>query len=594
MSAPRFGSPLFWSLFVLAILKGFLFYGIAQEPFFLEPQIDGKRYHLWAQKIASGQWLSPEPFYQEPLYPYLLGLLYVITGPHLWSMALAQTLLSVLTAYLLFQFTFRLFDARAAWCTLLLYALFGMLYFYEIQPIKTTCVLFTTILFFHCCLIPSKRFSFFSGLTLGALILLRGNTFFLLPWFCLWKGFHHRTLVFWMLLGCAFPISLTTIHNYHACGEFILTSYQGGSNFYIGNNPKASGVYMPLRAGRQTPEYEGPDAVELASKLSGKPLAYHEVSRFWFQQAFEYLWNNPQEWLKLWLKKALLFFAPQEFPDGFAYRFFRNLYPWYHLFFVGYGLVCLLAIRACFQISYRHPTIQLLLFYWVGTFCSLVPFYIFSRYRLPVVIALLPLAGFACRYYRWLAIALVLGFLGEYALPWDSTPSHFILGNLYQKRYQHTHHPEDLKRAIQEYQNAVNKNLPFPEAWTALGNLYLHEKKITQAEYCFRQSIQQNAFFVKALYALGGILISKAQHQPPQERKRLLEEAQYHLEIALQEDPRSYQSLANLGVVYWNYWLLNPKDEKALAQAKYLIQQALTLQPEDFQIQRVWQTLQKY
>ena len=509
-------------------------------------------------------------------------------------MAIFQISLSLSTAYLLFQFTARLFDSAAAWASFLLYALFGMLYFYEIQPIKTACVLWTTLVFFHLCLLKTKKTSLASGIALGALILLRGNTFLLLPWLCLWKWIHHRALVFWMLLGCLFPISLTTIHNYLACGEFILTSYQGGSNFYIGNNPKASGVYMPLRAGRQTPEYEGPDAVEIASKLAGRPLQYHEVSQFWFHLAWTYLWNHPAEWAKLWFKKALFFFSPQEFADGIAYRFFRNLYPWYHLFFVGYGFLWLLAFRAFFQLQYRNPTIQLLLLYLIGTFCSLVPFYIFSRYRLPVIIALLPFAGFACRYRRWLITALILGIVCEYAIPWDDTPSYYIFGNLYLKRYYSSQNPQDLKQSLHAYQKATEKNLPFPEAWTAMGNLYLQQKNLAQAEYCYRQALQQNTFFEKALYSLAGILLSKSKNDPPPERKRMLQEAQHYLETALQEEPNSYPALANLGMVYWNYWRLDPRSETALYRAKYLIQKALQLQPDDLQLQSVWQTLQKY
>jgi hypothetical protein len=37
---------------------------------------DGEPYHRWALRIAGGDWLGRGVFYQAPLYPYLLALVY--------------------------------------------------------------------------------------------------------------------------------------------------------------------------------------------------------------------------------------------------------------------------------------------------------------------------------------------------------------------------------------------------------------------------------------------------------------------------------------------------------------------------------------
>ena len=44
---------------------------------------DSRGYDEWARRIAGGDWLGHEVFYQAPLYPYLLGVIYAIAGRHL-------------------------------------------------------------------------------------------------------------------------------------------------------------------------------------------------------------------------------------------------------------------------------------------------------------------------------------------------------------------------------------------------------------------------------------------------------------------------------------------------------------------------------
>src|SRR5436189_5511181 len=41
---------------------------------------DSRQYDLWAQQIAGGQWLGSEIFYQTPLYPYLLAVVFKLAG----------------------------------------------------------------------------------------------------------------------------------------------------------------------------------------------------------------------------------------------------------------------------------------------------------------------------------------------------------------------------------------------------------------------------------------------------------------------------------------------------------------------------------
>ena len=91
-----------------------------------------------------------------------------------------------------------------------------------------------------------------------------------------------------------------------AGGELILTTYQGGTNFYIGNHQGALGVYTPIRQGRETPAFEGRDAVLEASQRSGRQLSPAQVSRFWFREGLHFARQHPGEFLRLQGVKLLL------------------------------------------------------------------------------------------------------------------------------------------------------------------------------------------------------------------------------------------------------------------------------------------------
>ena len=60
------------------LLRSLYIWQIADAPFFELRIGDGEAYHLWAQRIAAGDWLGQDVFYQAPLYPYFLAVVYRI------------------------------------------------------------------------------------------------------------------------------------------------------------------------------------------------------------------------------------------------------------------------------------------------------------------------------------------------------------------------------------------------------------------------------------------------------------------------------------------------------------------------------------
>ena len=68
-------------IFVVALTLRLIYLAqIVDVPFYQIPIMDAQAYDAWAQRIAAGDWVGSEAFYQVPAYPYLLAVLYRAFG----------------------------------------------------------------------------------------------------------------------------------------------------------------------------------------------------------------------------------------------------------------------------------------------------------------------------------------------------------------------------------------------------------------------------------------------------------------------------------------------------------------------------------
>src|SRR5262249_48442352 len=63
---------------------------ISHAPFFDVLMGDARGYDEWARQIAAGDWIGKEVFYQAPLYPYFLGVIYAVAGHSLMAVRVVQ------------------------------------------------------------------------------------------------------------------------------------------------------------------------------------------------------------------------------------------------------------------------------------------------------------------------------------------------------------------------------------------------------------------------------------------------------------------------------------------------------------------------
>jgi hypothetical protein len=206
-----------------------------------------------------------------------------------------------------------------------------------------------------------------------------------------WAGFALRGGAFG--LGVVLLLAPVAWRNGKVGGSYLPTTSQGGVNFYIGNNPRADGTYRPVAPGRQTPAFERLEAARIARQEAGRPLSPAEVSRFWLGKALRWAAAHPGDWLRLQLAKLALFWSWYEWPDAVDYYFVRGLSPVYRLPLLEFGGATLLAAAGLLLARRRRRALAPALLFFVAWMLSTVAFFLFSRYRLPAMPALLLLAG---------------------------------------------------------------------------------------------------------------------------------------------------------------------------------------------------------
>src|SRR5262249_52352131 len=140
-------------------------------------------------------------------------------------------------------------------------------------------------------------------------------------------------------------LGATALRNRVAGGEWVLTTAQGGQNFYLGNNSEnRSGEYEPLPFVGANPKSEQKDFAREAERRTGRSLRASEVSSFWFREAFRFVREEPGAWAALLVRKAKLFFGSYEVPDNLDYYESKRASPLLRLPLPGFGLVAPLAL----------------------------------------------------------------------------------------------------------------------------------------------------------------------------------------------------------------------------------------------------------
>jgi 4-amino-4-deoxy-L-arabinose transferase-like glycosyltransferase/Tfp pilus assembly protein PilF len=402
---------------VALALRGLYLAQASDAPLFDMLLMDGAAYKAWGSRIAAGDWLGSEVFYQAPLYPYFLALIELVFGDGLGAIRAVQALLGALSCGLLFLAGAWFFSRRIGWIAGLALAFYPPALFFDglIQKASLGGVLVTALLALlgrarHA---PSRTLWLAVGATLGALMATREETVLLVPVvlaasFLLSRGRAHvPSCVAATLGGLALVLAPIAARNAHVGGEFVLTTSQAGTNFYIGNHEGARGVYEPLLPGRGNTAFERNDARELAEQAEGRPLTPNEVSSHWFGRSFEWIAAHPGAWAALLARKFALALNAYEIPDYEDQDYYAEhsgLLRWL-AYLLHLGVVAPLAAAGVYLCWPQRREFAVLLALGAVLLLGVTLFYVFARYRYPLApIALLFAAAAVVRVREaWLA-----------------------------------------------------------------------------------------------------------------------------------------------------------------------------------------------
>ena len=568
---------------------------LRDAPFVGQPVLDSAEYDRWARQIAGGDWRGEGAFFQAPFYPYLMATVYAVVGPRPSAVYLLQIVAAVAAIWALWRCGLRLAGWEVGLAAAALAALCGVLVFHDALLLKESLAVSATA-FLLLALVAAReagaplRRWLGAGLLLGLLVELRENALLLvplvlaLPWLrsddgaappnasmpgtgagapdapvmitsnagelpprpgSLARG-RALTASASLLAGVVLALAPIAIRNVVVTGEPLLTSFQGGVNFWIGNNPDADGTYRPLVAGRQVPERERAEAVRLAEQAAGRELAPREVSRYWLRRALAWAAREPGAFLRLQARKLALFWSPYEWPDTVDYAWVRTQSPALRAAFVERGALSLLALAGLWLVRRQLRRWAPVLVVLAGWMAATVAFFLFSRYRLPAVPALALLAAVpvarvieAARARRRVAAgAGTVAMVAALALPHAFMPPprldlvHGNLGRLAEQR-------GDASAAEAHYRAALAAAPDDLLALLGLGNAAARGRRFDEALALYSRAVAAHPGSPEALANLGAAELALGR----------VDAAERDLRRALALDPAQPQATRNLALL---------------------------------------------
>ncbi len=428
-------------IFMLAfLLRSIYLWEIHNYPAFQLLMGDARYFDFYAIQIVKGDWLI-EQMTLQPFYPYFLAIIYKIFGRDLIAVRIIQILLGACSCLFIAGAGRYFFSKKVGIISGFVLAVYPTAIFFDGLIGKsvfdlffiTLLLLFLGKITFH----ENNIVWFLCGVSLGCFGLVRENGLVLIPPVLVWgviyfKGVSIKKRLLWgtlFLIGTGIVFTPVAIRNKTISGDYSIGGAHFGSNLYMGNNINAKGVYMPLRSGRGNVLYEIQDITRMAEEATGRQLTPSEVSHYWTQKTLSYIQLNPGHWLRLMAKKWLLVWNAAEVGDsedqyGYSeWSFLLKSLGWFFYF----GTLCPLAV---FGICLTWRERNKLLLLYLMLFCyaaSVVLFFVFARYRFPMISILILFAAAGLRYghtffrqgkYKVVLISLFITLIAAIMINW--------------------------------------------------------------------------------------------------------------------------------------------------------------------------------
>lgn len=387
---------------------------ILDNPYFTVPITDEAMYDAWARTIVAGDTFLHYPYYDSPLHAFFLASVYWFVGHSFLAVRLVQVALGTLNVLLLYRIALRLTDPLTARIAGLLAATYLPFLYYEGLLEKESVALFlldaSVLLMLGALTRPTWLAFWCAGTVLGLLGISRMNALLLLPLYVIavWVQAGNRATraraAGALCLGVVMVVAPVTIRNWLVCGEWIPITAAAGQVLYTANNPaNVTGELNPVPGVRATSLFERIDFHRLAEAETGRTMTPGEVTAYWMRKSLAFSLEHPGTQARMIGHRFLQFWNKEELADNHSFEQFKQFSWVLRAPLPAYWFVAPLALVGLALAWPRRRPLALPYVTVGGYLCSLLPFWISSRYRLPIVGLLILFAAMA------LAHALRLG-----------------------------------------------------------------------------------------------------------------------------------------------------------------------------------------
>jgi 4-amino-4-deoxy-L-arabinose transferase-like glycosyltransferase len=159
--------------------------------------VSARQVDVEAMRRLWNEWYGGKRYHQEPLYPYLIAIVYRVAGARVGVALLGQVLIGVLNTLLIYLITKKLFGPHAAIVAGLLAALCSPLLYFEMVLLRATLISFFQLVLIWLVLRAERSGSSFSwwiaGLWLGLAVLLKSIFLLFVVGLAGWTAFRNRS-----------------------------------------------------------------------------------------------------------------------------------------------------------------------------------------------------------------------------------------------------------------------------------------------------------------------------------------------------------------------------------------------------------------
>jgi hypothetical protein len=365
-----------------------------------------------ARNIAAGHGFARTAYFSEtleltsshaPFYPHVLAIAYSLF-PKPWAFLTIQIIQAIISLFIImiaFRTAQLLFNISAANITALGVALYPPLLYYSMSMTPTVFSLLFLGLTVWLLLDVHRRTwirSVFLGLSYGCALLCDPVAFVLVPAAAFWFIISHRRVTRHVIGALALamlvvlPWSIRNLRVHRAC---VPITTQFGVNFWIGNNPYATGTDY-YRVVEDQPGHTVLMTNTLSRTEKQKLRAMSEIqrSRYFTNKALGFIYAKPFDFLWRSVKKTFYYwwFSPGSINGSPLALRYRVLYALFYIPLLAFALFSF----ALFKLEQHPIDLNLILALIVMISSVYIMTHVgLARYRIPIELYLLVMAGSA-------------------------------------------------------------------------------------------------------------------------------------------------------------------------------------------------------